>query len=123
MLKPGDSWIDPAVLLSSCESDPQLLDTIVSVLAVHLPRQLAALRDQIFAADAVAAQNSAHQLQAMIGTASSRAGSIVAELERAAAAGKLDDARQLLEQLTRATDALLLELPTLSIFSLQQRVS
>ncbi len=94
---------DEEGLMSRVESDLDLLSTLIGVFKADRPNLMGAIEEAILAEDAKALESSAHTLKgalAVFGAEPAR--SIAEELEMLGRGGRVDGARELLEQLNEA---------------------
>ncbi|MBX9632250.1 MAG: PAS domain S-box protein [Burkholderiales bacterium] len=90
----------PETALNAMAGDRELLEEVIDVARVELPRQMEALRSALATSDAVAARRHAHTLKGTADTVGARLAREAANVvERAAADGDLAAARQSVEEL------------------------
>jgi CheY-like chemotaxis protein len=108
---PEPAALAAEALLSACEGNEALMDTIWQGLATHLPSELENLEAALERSDARAVFQLAHRLQGMLAAVSPAAEAVAAELEDLARAGALAEAgpptrrlRQLIRGVLRRGD-------------------
>jgi HPt (histidine-containing phosphotransfer) domain-containing protein len=107
--------LDPAVLLTSCDGDAEVLVQVIAALRTQLPKELAAARACLVRGDASALRETAHRLQGMISTASPAIATVASELEDEAASNQLEPSAALLARLEAMITTLLANLAEISI--------
>ncbi|HEX7840275.1 MAG TPA: response regulator, partial [Kofleriaceae bacterium] len=110
--------ISSEVLLAACGGDAAILREIRDGLRTGLPGELAAIQGALRARDARQLRERAHGTAGMLAAFSTSAAALASELEDAAAAGDLDAAARLVEQLAAIAPQLLAALAPASIDSL-----
>jgi PAS domain S-box-containing protein len=91
--------LDPVALLRACGDEEEALRGMCRAFQTYLPDRLAEVGDALRARDAQRLREAAHKLCAPLFAFSTAAGDVASDLEDHAAQGRLEEARQLVEQL------------------------
>ena len=91
--------LDPAVLLAACGGDAAVLDKLCVALRRGLPSDIAEAETAVKSRDLAGVQRVAHRLGGVMGTFSTVAATLAAEMEDHAARGDLEAARAAFERL------------------------
>ena len=98
--------IDPIVLLAACGGDPAMLRKMCRRLQSLVPEDLAAVRDDFHAQEALRLREAAHKLYGTRSAFSTVAGDQAADLEDLAARGVLQEALPVVEELDQCATEL-----------------
>ncbi len=109
--------LDARVLYAACGGTESVLRSIVGALRAQLPKDLDRVADAL--TDAPRLREAAHLMCGMLSAFSSIAGGLASDLEDAASAGHLEQASELVQQLTAMAPALLREVDALTFEGLQ----
>jgi HPt (histidine-containing phosphotransfer) domain-containing protein len=115
--------LDPAVLLAACGDDPDGLRGLCEDLQAYAPARLAELNDALRHGDAPRLREAAHKLCGLLSAFSTTAGTLAAELEDRAAAGRLDEAGPLAGRLETMTLDLTAQVSELTVEALRDRLA
>lgn len=114
--------LDPRALLSSCGSDPIILQKICQAFQAGLPAQLTAIQAALHQQDVSQLREAAHKLCGMIAAFSTVAATITSNLEDQAAAGQIDACQPLVEQLTTVAEQLIHQVDGVTLEALQRQL-
>jgi len=112
--------LDPFVVLTVCGYDPDGLRTICHDFQTYVPARLAELRNALRERDARQLREVAHKLCSLLPAFSTTAGDVASDLEDHSAAGRLEEARPLVEKLEMMCTELMRVVAGLSIEELQR---
>jgi response regulator RpfG family c-di-GMP phosphodiesterase len=116
----GESLIDSVVLLAASGDDAEILRVLRSDFTTYAPVRLAEVRDATDAGDAPRLREAAHRLCGLISAFSTTAGTVAADLEDAAAQGRLEDTGDLVDRLDAMTRDLIRQAEGMAIDDLRQ---
>ncbi|HEY2154162.1 MAG TPA: Hpt domain-containing protein, partial [Isosphaeraceae bacterium] len=116
----GESLIDSVVLLAASGDDAEILRILRCDFTTYAPARLAEVRDATNAGDAPRLREAAHRLCGLISAFSTTAGTVAADLEDAAAQGRLEDTGDLVDRLDAMTRDLIRQAEGMAIDDLRQ---
>jgi two-component system, sensor histidine kinase and response regulator len=119
---PAAELLDPAALLTACDSDANLLSQMIAVFRAGALGHASRIGDAVQSGNAPALREAAHKLRGLVAPFSSRAAEAACRLEQAAGEAHLDGAREQFSALTAMIENLGPLLADLSIADLQARV-
>jgi PAS domain S-box-containing protein len=105
--RPGESLLDPGVLLAACGGDAAILEKLCQAFRARLPDHLKAVQEALRQRDAPRLREVAHKLTGMVAAFSTVAGDVASDLEDHAAQGRLEEAQPLAAQLETMTQELI----------------
>jgi CheY-like chemotaxis protein len=112
--------LDPLVVLRICDNDPDGLRRICHDFQTYVPARLTELANVLRARDAQQLREVAHKLCSLLPAFSTIAGDVASEIEDHSAAGRLEEARPLVEKLETMCRELMRLVAGLSIEELQR---
>jgi two-component system, sensor histidine kinase and response regulator len=112
--------LDPVAVLTVCENDPGGLRRICHDFQTYVPARLAELKEALREGDARRLREVAHKLCSLLPAFSTMAGNVASDLEDHSAAGRLEEARPLVERLETMCMELMRVVAGLSIEELQR---
>ena len=115
-------FLSPNVLLAACGGDAIILENLCRVFKAGLPDLVAAARDSLRDGDAVRLREAAHNLCGIIGTFSTKAGSVASQVEDLATAARLEECRPLVDHLQQLSQDLLNRVDEMTIERLQNQI-
>lgn len=110
--------LDPGVLLSACGGDETMLGKIIVSCRLHLPQQLAMVRDHVRNRDSLQLRESAHKLAGIVVAFSTLAASAASDLEELAAADQTENYLPTTARVEAHCEQLLREIDGLTIADL-----
>jgi CheY-like chemotaxis protein len=110
--------LDPALVLAACGGDGALLGKLCEAFRACVPDYLATAQSALQSQNAPALREAAHKLRGVVGAFSRASGELSGALEDQALAGRLDEARLMLDQLQPMVQQLLRETAGLSLAAL-----
>ena len=111
------------VLLSACGRDGKILAKLCHAFKDGLPGYMSALRDALRNGEPARLRVAAHKLCGLLGTFSTKAGSLASQVEDLAAAARLEECRPLVDHLEQLSQDLLKRVDEMTIETLQNQVS
>jgi two-component system, sensor histidine kinase and response regulator len=115
----NSNLLDPVAVLRVCENDPDGLRRICHDFQTYVPARLAELGIALRERDARQLREVAHKLCSLLPAFSTMAGDVASDLEDHSAAGRLEQARPLVERLETMCRELMRLVAGLSIEELQ----
>ncbi len=115
----NSSLIDPALVLSGCDSDASLLADMIQVFEDEAPKLLARVEAAMQSSDAEQLRIAAHSLRGLISSFSTSAAKAAQALEQLGIEGRAGEAGEQYRILNQAVQELRAALPTLTIEKLR----
>ena len=116
----NSNLLDPIAVLVVCENDPDGLRRICHDFQTYVPARLAELGNALRERDAHQLREVAHKFCSLLPAFSTMAGGVASDLEDHSAAGRLEEARPLVEKLETMCMELMRVVAGLSIEELQR---
>ena len=116
----NSNLLDPVAVLRVCENDPDALRRICHDFQTYVPARLAELGNALRERDAQQLREVAHKLCSLLPAFSTMAGDVASDLEDHSAAGRLEEARPLVERLETMCMELMRLVAGLAIDELQR---
>jgi response regulator RpfG family c-di-GMP phosphodiesterase len=115
--------LDPAVLMTACGDDAELLEDLCKDFRVYAPVRLVEVNSALRAQDASGLSKATHKLCGLLGVFSTVAANAVSNIDDSVAVGDFERAAALAESINDMVETLLLQTQKLSIDELRLRAA